>query len=75
MVWCGLLFCFVLFLFFVLFCFITKVVKGDQNCGASHMHAGLHPTFLDVFFKPRVYTAFAIIGIDTGETQKAIHLI
>lgn len=57
------------------FFLITEVVKGDQNCGASHMRAGLHPTFLDVFFKPRVYAAFAIIGIDTGEPQKAIHLI
>jgi len=39
------------------------------------VHAALHPAFLDVVFKPRVYTALAIIGIDTGKPQKAIHLI
>lgn len=67
--------CFVLFVFCFNYFFITEVVKCDQDCGASHMRAGLHPAFLDVFFKPRVYTAFAIIEIDTREPQKAIHLI
>lgn len=40
------------------------------------MYADLHPTLLDVFFfKPKVYTALAIIGTDTGKPQEAIHLI